>query len=287
MTDKDLQIIQEYLGTEDTPVFINRLTGGDINDVFLIEIKDERIVVKRNEQQRFPEMLEKEFRALAFLGDTSPVRYPKVIKNFVAEGFQYLLLEYIEPANNSVKGQEKLGRLLAQQHTVSNDLFGWDEDNYIGSLSQPNHKMSSWSDFYAEQRLLFQTKMAYDRGIVDRSFVTKMDRFCSKLTGLFPKEKPSLLHGDLWGGNYFIGKNDVPVLYDPAVYFGHREIDIAMTRLFGGFSSEFYQSYNQENALESGWEERIVLGQLYPNMVHLNLFGTAYLGAVTSVIDRF
>lgn len=285
--DKDLQVIQEYLGTEETPVFVQRLTGGDINDVFLVEINHERVVVKKNEERRFPGMLEKEFRALVYLRENSPARYPNAIESFVANGFQYLLLEYVEPANNSDKGQRSLGRLLAQQHAVSNEFFGWEEDNYIGSLSQQNDMMSSWSDFYAEQRLLFQAKMAFDSGVVDRTFVTKMERFCSKLPELFPQEKPALLHGDLWGGNYFIGKNDIPLLYDPAVYFGHREIDIAMTRLFGGFSSAFYQGYNEENSLESGWEERIPLGQLYPNMVHLNLFGTAYLGAVTTVIDRF
>lgn len=287
MESQDLQLIAERLNLSITPEYIRKLTGGDINEVFLIESGDERIVVKKNREKTFPGMLEKEFRALKFLANNTTIHYPEPMLFFIAEGFQYLLLEYIKPGKNTERGQALMGRQLAKQHAISDELFGWDEANYIGSLPQPNRQMEDWSSFYAENRLLFQTKMAYDNGVIDSYFTTKMERFCGKLPGLFPEERPALLHGDLWGGNYFIGENNHPVLYDPAVYFGHREMDIAMTRLFGGFSPSFYLSYNEEKPLESGWEERLSFGQLYPNLVHLNLFGQAYMGAVKQVIDRF
>ena len=287
MKSRDLQKIQEKCDWETQPTLIKRLSGGDINDVFLIQYKEESIVVKKNEEQRFPKMLAKEYSALQFLADNTPIRYPKVKSAFEADGFQYLLMEYIAPGENTEKGQLNLGRLLAREHRVTNPDFGWEEDNYIGSLPQINEFKNKWSDFYAECRLLFQTKMAFDNRLVDSAFVTKMESFCYRLTDIFPEEKPALLHGDLWGGNYFFDKTDDPILYDPAVYFGHREVDIAMTRLFGGFSEAFYKAYNEEYPMEKGWEKRIEFGQLYPNMVHLNLFGPAYLSAVTSVINSF
>lgn len=285
--DKELKVIQEYCQFDQRPAFVQRFSGGDINEVFLISNGNERWVIKKNEKDKFPEMLAKEFRALEYLVENAPITYPRPLKEFTHGNQQYLIIEYFEEGNNSLIGQQKLGAKLARQHAVSSDHYGWSEDNYIGSLPQSNKQADDWSDFYANNRLLVQTKLAFDRGVVGKSFVSQMERFCAKIDDVFPEEKPALLHGDLWGGNYFIQPNDEPLLYDPAVYFGHREIDIAMTRLFGGFSTEFYESYNETNPLENGWEDRIPYGQLYPNMVHLNLFGPAYLGAVSSVIGRF
>ena len=283
----DLKAIQRFCDLTEIPVFIKRLSGGDINEVFCVEVGNQKWVVKKNERDRFPEMLYKEGRALNYFNQHVPDRYPKVISNFETREHQYLLLEYVETGANSGIGQENLGMALAIQHQISAESCGWEEDNFIGSLPQPNPRISKWSDFYAEHRLLFQTKRAYDQGLVARSFTRRMEKFCGYLDELFPKEPHALLHGDLWGGNYFIQPNDNPLLYDPAVYFGHREIDIAMTQLFGGFSAAFYQAYNASYPLVDGWEERIEYGQLYPNLVHLNLFGPVYMQPVRSVIDQF
>lgn len=263
------------------------LSGGDINNVFKIETDKENIVVKINDRNRFPEMLEKEYRALSFFKDASKAIYPNPIAHFSDEKSQYLTMQFIEEGSNSSKGQKLLGKHLADQHKCTHESFGWEEDNYIGSLPQPNSFQSNWSDFYAENRILYQTKMAFDSRIINKDVLTKVERFCLKIEELFQDESPALLHGDLWGGNYFIDQNEQPLFYDPAVYFGHREIDIAMTRLFGGFSSEFYESYNEAFPLEKGWESRIQYGQLYPNLVHLNLFGVGYLSAVVDVVGRF
>ncbi|PHR48862.1 MAG: fructosamine kinase [Fluviicola sp.] len=263
------------------------LSGGDINDVFKVETDEETLVIKINDLKRFPEMLEKEFRALDFLKSVSKAIYPSPIAHFSDDESQYLVMEYIAEGSNSSNGQKLLGQHLADQHRCSNKSFGWEENNYIGSLPQINTNKSNWYDFYAENRILYQIKIAFDSGIINKEVLNKVERFCAKIEGLFPKESPALLHGDLWGGNYFIDQNDQPLFYDPAVYYGHREIDIAMTRLFGGFSTEFYESYNESFPLEKGWENRIQYGQLYPNLVHLNLFGVGYLSSVVDVVGRF
>lgn len=263
------------------------LSGGDINDVYKIETNEETIVVKINDLIRFPEMLEKEFRALRYLKNASKANYPQPISHFSDNASQYLAMEYIPEGSNSTSGQRILGLHLADQHKCSNESFGWKEDNYIGSLPQPNSFKSDWSDYYAENRILYQIKMAFDNGIISKEVLNKVERFCAKIEELFPKESPALLHGDLWGGNYLIDQNEQPLFYDPAVYYGHREIDIAMTRLFGGFSQAFYESYNTAFPLEKGWENRIQYGQLYPNLVHLNLFGVGYLSSVMDVVGRF
>lgn len=287
LEEEELLKIQEHCSFNSPCNSVQRLSGGDINDVFVVEFADFKYVVKRNVVNRFPQMMEKEYRALMTLHATRTIRYPQPISHFIFSSHQYLVMEYISSGLNSQKGQELLGKGLAQQHKETNDQFGWQEDNYIGSLPQPNNQSSSWSEFYAGQRLLFQTKLAYDHKHVDQQFVRQMESFCKHLTGLFPEEKPALLHGDLWGGNYFITKEGRPLLYDPAVYYGHREIDIAMTKLFGGFSNAFYESYMESFPLEKGWVERLKYSQLYPNLVHLNLFGGSYLSAIYSVIKRF
>lgn len=285
--DIDLVFIQENCEFDQKPSFIQRLSGGDINEVFLIGDTEKKWVVKRNDKHTYPEMLSKEFNALEFLTEVKSLSYPSPLAHFTDSKYQYLVIAYYKEGSNNSGGQAKLGTQLAQQHLLSGDTFGWHEDNYIGSLPQHNSRSASWSDFYANERLLVQTKLVYDKGLVGKEFLIKMERFCHQLDEVFPDEKPALIHGDLWGGNYFITKSGEPLFYDPAIYYGHREIDIAMTRLFGGFSPDFYRSYNDRFPLETGWEDRVPFGQMYPNMVHLNLFGRAYLGAVKPLIDKF
>ena len=279
--------LREACNFKDTPKFIRHLHGGDINSVSLIEADKQLWVVKQNEASQFPQMLEKEFRAMEYLHTKSPLYYPKMFQHFLSGNQQFLVMEYVEEGPNSPLAQQELGKGLAQQHRISNAAFGWDEDNYIGRLKQLNSHKENWNDFLAENRLLFQSKMAFDAGLLTSQDLKQMEKLCQRLQEIIPEENPALLHGDLWGGNYFISSQNRPVLYDPAVYFGHREMDIAMTKLFGGFSDQFYAAYQDEFALETGWEKRTSLFQLYPYLVHLNLFGSGYLGSVRSVLKKF
>jgi protein-ribulosamine 3-kinase len=220
-----------------------------------------------------------EASALTYLAQHSQLRFPAVITHGIVESYQYLLLEYIEEGTPSTKLSRDFGRKLAEQHRISYPQFGWMENNYIGRLMQSNNAASHWIDFFLEQRILPLVSMAIHRGLLEKAWVVKLNQSRFAMAPLFPEEPPALLHGDLWGGNYFYGKQGV-VVYDPAMYYGHREMDLAMTRLFGGFDRDFYSSYQECYPLDASWMERLPVTQLYPNLVHLNLFGSSYIRAV-------
>jgi len=165
--------------------------------------------------------------------------------------------------------------------------FGLDRDNYMGSLPQSNKMHERWSDFFIEERLQPMVQMAADNKLLTGNDVTSFERVYKNLEGLFTEEDPSLIHGDLWRGNYLIDQSEKPYLIDPAVSYGHREFDIAMTTLFGGFSDGFYNAYNETFPLAKGWEGRVDLWNLYPLLVHLNLFGSGYLGEVRGCLRRY
>ncbi|MFZ1692867.1 MAG: fructosamine kinase family protein, partial [Flavobacteriales bacterium] len=160
-------------------------------------------------------------------------------------------------------------------------------DNYIGSLKQVNTPAADWPSFFIHQRLEPQLRMARDAKRVEAGMAFRFERLFAKLDQLITVEPPALLHGDLWSGNFICDANAQPVLIDPAVYYGHREMDIAMTKLFGGFDSGFYAAYNDAWPMERGWEERMDLCNLYPLLVHVNLFGGGYAAQVEAALRRF
>jgi protein-ribulosamine 3-kinase len=266
------------------------LSGGDINQVYILSGACENFVVKVNDRMRLPQMLQKEKNALDYFGNNAlALVYAKALLVGEFGDFQFLVLRHVAAAPNKLAraGQERLGLGLAQQHRITNQEFGWNEDNYIGSLKQPNSWREKWIEFYAENRILRQTQIAFDKGLISKIELKKLEHLCATLNEIFPNEKPALLHGDLWGGNYFLNNEEQPFLFDPAVYFGHREMDIGMTQLFGGFTSVFITSYNDCFQLEPGWMERIPFTQLYPNLVHLNLFGRVYWNAIEATVGKF
>ncbi|MGC4235389.1 MAG: fructosamine kinase family protein, partial [Niabella sp.] len=153
-----------------------------------------------------------------------------------------------------------------------------------GGLQQVNTPCKSWADFYTNHRILPLVKTLADAKIFSAKDIKAAESFCASLDGFFPDEKPALLHGDLWGGNYFTTQNGLTSIFDPAVYYGHREMDIGMTRLFGGFSPEFYAGYNEIYPLKNGWEQRLGYSQLYPLLVHAVLFGGHYVSNVREIL---
>jgi len=205
---------------------------------------------------------------------------------------QYLVLEYITPlALGRESGSEifwhTFGAQLARMHKHSSKTFGLDHNNYIGSLPQSNNHHSAWSDFFILGRLEPQIKLALDAKRIGSEMVKLFNRLFQRIENIFPPEPPALLHGDLWSGNYMRGKAGEPVLIDPAVYFGHREMDLAMTKLFGGFENEFYQSYQEEFPMEKDWQQRADICNLYPLLVHVNLFGGSYASQISIILSRF
>jgi len=259
--------------------------GGDINRAFLLRHQGSRYFVKVNDAVRFPNMFVAEKNGLQALSNGS-FRTPAVLKCGVAAGKQYLLLEWIDTGRHTVAFWEVFGRSLANLHAQEQSSFGWHEDNYIGSLVQRNNICNNWVDFFTQYRVMPLVKMLRDSTMYSAADVLQAEKFCAVAGNIFPGEKPSLLHGDLWSGNFMVDGNGKPVLIDPAVYCGHREIDIGMTKLFGGFDPIFYNEYCNSFPLEKGWEERLPASQLYPLLVHAVLFGGAYVTQTLTIVKR-
>jgi protein-ribulosamine 3-kinase len=271
-------------------VHVKRVTpvsGGSINLTARVDTTKGLFFLKVNDAFRYPDMFQKESKGLKVLYDTKTFKIPEVILTGEDDAQAFLAMEFIESRNRSDNFWKKFGSSLASLHKNTNDKFGFVEDNYIGSLKQSNRQHNKWIDFFIEERLEPQLKLAYSKGLLNEKDKIIFQKIFSKLDELIPYSEPSLLHGDLWNGNFLSGYSGEPCLIDPAVYYGHREMDLAMTKMFGGFEEEFYQSYNENYPLEEGFEDRVALHNLYPLLVHVNLFGGGYVNDVRNVVKKF
>jgi len=265
---------------------MSALSGGDINEVFYIQTSSRQYVVKCHKKDKFPAMFDKEAQGLRKLAQNG-VNTPQVIEAFEQGEYQLLIIEHIESERPTGLFWKNFGIHLSNLHKSSEKYFGLIYPNYIGSLEQINEKRPSWGVFFIENRIGPLVKRAFDSKYLDRKHLRWFDGFMTAYPELVPKEKPSLLHGDLWSGNLLCGRHQLPVFIDPAIYYGHREVDIAMTHMFGGFDSSYLNYYNDIFPLEKGWEKRLDFHNLYPNLVHLALFGKSYLARIESVIRAF
>lgn len=261
--------------------------GGCINHAGICQTKDNSFFLKWNSLQKFPSMFEAEAKGLHMLSKSGSLYVPKVVCCGKAEGFQFLVLETICVGTRAKDYWTNFGTGLARLHHTRAEKFGLDHDNYIGSLPQLNIQGSSWIEFFKEYRLKKQLQLAYDGGKVDLALRKGFETLFRKLPELLPNESPSLVHGDLWAGNTMTTAHGQPCLIDPAVYFGSREMDLAMTQLFGGFDNSFFKHYDTVFPLEPGYKERFDLYNLYPLLVHVNLFGGAYARQVASTLKKF
>ncbi|SFC55860.1 Fructosamine-3-kinase [Parapedobacter composti] len=266
---------------------IRPVAGGDINRSYQLRTKQGCYFAKVNDAPQAMPMFLAELRGLKLLHGAVPRGHiAEPVSVGQAHGEAFLLLAWVDTGNkHSDAGQEALGRLLAQLHRRHASAYGLDHSNFIGRLPQDNTPSADWAAFFIGQRLQKQLQLAKHylngTGLLDQ-FASLFDR----LPDRYPYEPPSLLHGDLWGGNYLVNTAGQPVLIDPAVYHGHREVDIAMTKLFGGFSSRFYAAYHEAYPLQPDWEERIDLWNLYPLLVHLNLFGPSYIQPIKRSLNN-
>jgi protein-ribulosamine 3-kinase len=261
--------------------------GGCINHGGKLITTKGNFFLKWNDSKKFPGMFEAESKGLQLLRQPAAINIPQVIGFGEENSFQFLVLEFIEQRSRSKNYWQQLGEKLAQLHRQHSDTCGLDHDNYIGSLHQKNNQNTSWINFFIEQRLNVQLKMTENSGTVNSGWRKKFEALFLKLPALLPEEKPSLLHGDLWSGNLITDEKGEPCLIDPAVYYGNRETDLAMTKLFDGFDSEFYHCYNECFPLQKGFERRANLYNLYPLLVHVNLFGSSYKQSVENILDDF
>jgi fructosamine-3-kinase len=235
------------------------------------------------------EMFHNEASGLRELSKPDVIRVPEVL----AEGNNFLLLEYIKQGVKKRDFFEDFGKRFAGMHKFTSDSYGFYEDNFIGATPQINipegDEFVNWTEFYFCKRLLYQYKLSEKNGYATdklrKGFVLLESKMSEILSG--SEEHPSLLHGDLWSGNYMCDENGEVVLIDPAVYYGHREADLAMTKLFGGFSQSFYGAYNDMWPLMAGHEYRENIYLLYHVMNHLNLFGNSYLRQAESLLWHY
>lgn len=266
---------------------IQEVSGGDISQAFLLQTEKGNFFIKTNKADFALDMFEKEAKGLALLTQTKTIRTPEIIKIGEEEEYAFLLMEYMEPGIRKDGFWETFGQSLAALHRHNSDQFGLDHENYIGSFQQLNSHYDNFSEFYIYERLQPQFEIAFNDNRLNKSDRTHLTNLFQQLPSIIPSEPPALIHGDLWSGNFLVGKNNQPVLIDPSVAYSHREIDLAMSRLFGGFDRSFYSAYEEAFPLEPGFEKRLPIYQLYYLLVHVNLFGGGYVGSVRRILGAF
>jgi len=267
-----------------------RLSGGDINDAFEVELMSGVKVFLKVNASAPVSMFPAEAAGLEWLRSAGGLRVPEVLA--VSNGREgepgFLVLELLTPGQPQHDFEQRLGRGLAELHRFGAPRFGWERSNFIGTLPQRNQTHDTWADFFWYERLEPQLARAVKAGQASARLRSSFDRLASKLTQLVgPEEPPARLHGDLWGGNLHIDPGGEPCLIDPAAYGGHREVDLAMMRLFGGFGESVFRAYQEVWPLSPGYAERIALYQLYPLLVHVNLFGGSYVESVERSLARY
>ncbi|MDY7395114.1 fructosamine kinase family protein [Aureibaculum sp. 2210JD6-5] len=262
-------------------------SGGDISQAFIISAEKQEYFLKINSNFDALAMFKAEQVGLDFIAQTQTIKTPKIIDCGKFEASAYLLLEYIPSKLPTDKDFEKLGRQLASLHLKSQDKFGLGSNNFIGSLPQSNQKHKDWIIFYAKERLLPQFELAVKNNLLGDNEIPQELQIMETLYRFFGKVKPALLHGDLWSGNYLIATDGEPYLIDPAVYYGHNEVDIAMTKQFGGFPPAFYKAYHEVIPKTKHYENCMKLYQLYYLLVHLNLFGSSYYNSVKQIVKNY
>jgi len=262
---------------------ISLLSGGCIASTNLVKTISNRTFFLKS--YKTSDMHHIEARGLKELAKPDIIKTPNIIK--VTDSF--LLLEFIKEGCKDDNFFELFAAQFAQLHSYTNDKFGFDDNNFIGSTEQINNShRENWSEFYWTNRLLYQFKLAEKKGYITAELsaqFAKLENIIEKI--IQTEEKPSLLHGDLWSGNFMINENTQPVLIDPAIYYGNREADLAMTKLFGGFSEDFYDTYNEIFPLEEDFQYRENIYKLYHLFNHLNLFGTSYYNQVLNNINFY
>ncbi len=285
-----------------------RVGGGDINEAWRLTLADGREAFVKTRPDAGPEEYATEARGLQWLADPGALRTPRVLE--VAE--DHLVLEWVQQGSLSAEGAEELGRGLALTHAAGAPAFGASlfgtprgipatghpptggsdaTASSFGSLRLPNEPTPDWPTFYAQRRLRPLTLIARERGALSERGAQAVEAVCERLPSLAgPPEPPARLHGDLWSGNAMADADGRPWLIDPSAYGGHREVDLAMLRLFGGRAGperRIFAAYKEAAPLAEGWEERVELWQLLPLLVHAVLFGGGYVGAAERVAERY
>jgi fructosamine-3-kinase len=276
--------IAEALGT--TLAAWNRLSGGDVAIAYRLELGDGRQVFAKTHGAPAPNAFSTEAAGLSWLRDSQAIAIPEVIA--VSDDPPFLALEWIEQGRAKAPTEAAIGRSLARLHATGAPSFGREDRRSTGSRGLPNDPCATWAEFYAERRLRPLARLAADANALPVRGVADLERIAARLVELGgPIEPPARLHGDLWAGNRLVDGDGRNWLIDPAAHGGHREFDLAMMRLFGGFGEDCYAAYREASPLEDGWEQRVALHQLAPLVVHAIKFGGGYVAAVDEALSQY
>lgn len=259
--------------------------GGCINQTYKIQTGKGTFFCKTNSASKFPQLFEQERNGLGLLRKQNIIRVPSIIHYSESNDQQILVLEWIEEARRTNQFWKTFGEQLAALHQITNDQFGLQENNYMGSVTQLNSPHTNWIDFFIAQRLQPSAKLC--QNYLTLKLYYHFEILYKRLPEIFDEGKPSLLHGDLWSGNFMCDETRAPVLIDPAIYFGHRSVDLGMTTLFGGFHSFFYESYHYHFPFPPNYKEQWKVCNLYPLLIHLYLFGRSYLSQIEQTLKEF
>lgn len=262
------------------------LSGGCIHHATKIETAKGNFFLKWNTKDQKPNF-QAEVKGLELIRQTETIAVPDFILLQETEVYSFLVLSYIDSAPKSQNFWEDFGSRLAQLHQYSSHQFGLEYDNYIGALPQPNSPKTSWQEFFSEVRIRPLLKYAYQKQLISSDIVHSIEKLLHNLDRFFPEEPAALIHGDLWGGNWLTDIEGKVVVFDPAVYFSHREMELSFMRLFNQIPDRFYESYIQAYPLALGWQQRMELYHLYPLLVHVILFGKSYVSGIRRIISTY
>lgn len=263
------------------------VSGGDISSAYRVNTETGQYFLKVNSASFALEMFYSEREGLQAIEESKTIAVPHVHLAGSINGQAFLLMDLVESKRPNLSDYQHLGRKLAELHQCSQADFGFSSDNFIGSLPQQNNPHPDWAEFYWFERILPQLQLALRDGLIQRNMIPEEERAITLFREISGDIRPALLHGDLWGGNYLIAADGTPFLIDPAVYYGHSMVDIAMSRLFGGFGAGFYDAYHEIIPKSPYYDIQIELYQLYYLLVHLNLFGSSYYSSVASILKRY
>jgi fructosamine-3-kinase len=279
--------LQQHFSYSFTIDTIHPIGSVSTNVSFRITSAKKDFFLKFNSSLIASDVFAKEISGLQLLQNTETFKIPNVICNGKYSEGSFLLLEFISEVNATIEYWQKAGEQLAALHQHNSTCFGLEHDNYIGNLPQSNKQHKRFYDFFVFERLDPLVRLGEKKGYFSCTNTDEFESIYTKLPRLLPNEAPALLHGDLWSGNIFSGINNNPVMFDPAVYYGNREAELAFTTLFGGFDKTFYNAYQSAFPMVSGYEERFAVYNLYPLLVHLHLFGSSYLNPILQTLKKY
>jgi len=269
-----------------SPARATRVAGGDVAIAYCLDLSDGRRVFAKTHANPAPLAFSTEAAGLSWLRDSAALALPEVLE--VSDDPPFLVLEWIEQGRPDSRTEAALGRALARLHATGAPSFGREDRRSTGSRGLPNEPCGSWAEFYATQRLLPLARLAADGKALSARSLRELQEIAARLADLGgPVEPPARLHGDLWGGNRLVGTDGENWLIDPAAHGGHREFDLAMMRLFGGFGDACFAAYAELTPLAEGWRERVALHQLAPLVVHAIKFGGGYVEAVDGALGGY